>query len=151
MAVIAPTKLPDPPAAASRRFQIPDLNHHAGWLIERLVKAFPHRTERDLIGWLRGVIYANDFLFLYQDHSVALATVSRVHPLLPKGHVQEIFVFAEAGYEAEAAVFYDDFARWAKNQGLDTIVVQEMSDVPHEAIRDKLGRMFTKTITFARM
>jgi hypothetical protein len=136
-----------PPA---RRFQIPDLERHGRWIVGRLLKAFPHKSERELMGWLRGLVYANECMFLYQEHSVALATVTRTHLLLPP-HVQEIFVFAQEGYVEEAARFYADFERWARHQGIATVVVEELSDVPHEMIREKMGRLLTRTINFARL
>ena len=134
-----------------RRFELGDLSKHGGWIVDRLLKAYPHRSQRDLMGWLRGILHSNDYLFLYQEHGCALATTARVHPLLPKPHVQEIFVFAEPGHENSAAAFYENFARWAKHHDIDTVVVQEMSDVPHELVKEKLGRVFTKQITFARL
>jgi hypothetical protein len=94
---------------------------------------------------------SNEFLFLYQDHAVALATAARPHPLAPKPVVQEIFVLAEKEHEAEAAVMYDEFARWARGLGIDTVVVEEMSDVPHDMIKEKLGRIFTRQQQFARL
>jgi hypothetical protein len=147
----APALKIDTDIAPPRRFQLPDLDRHGRWLLDRMLKVFPHRTERNLIGWLRGILYSNEFLFLYQEHGVALATVMQAHPLSPKMYVQEIFVLSEPGFELLAAGFYDEFAMWAKRQGLDTIVVEEMSDVPHEAIKERLGRLFQRTVNFARL
>jgi hypothetical protein len=134
-----------------RRFELPDLTKHGGWITARLLKAFPHRTAHDLAGWLRGILYSNEFLFLYQDHGVALATVTRLHPLEPKSIVQEIFVFAQEGHEQEGAAFYDWFSRWAHSQGIDVVAVEALSDVPHEVIRERMGRLFTRQVTFARL
>lgn len=137
----------------ARRFQLPDLDTHGRWIIARLFKVYPHRTERDLIGFLRGIIGANDYLFLYRDCGVALATVAKTNPLAPKSHVEEIFVWAAPDHDpAEVAVFYEDFARWTRNQGLDVLIVEEQSDVSHETIKAVLDkRLFTKQVQFARV
>ena len=134
----------------SRRLQLADLDRHGRWIMERLLKVYPGKTDREMITWLRGIIYSNDFLFLYREHGVALAYVTRPHPLTPP-HLQEIFVLAQAGHEAEAAAFYDDMVQWAKHQGITSMVVEELTDVPHELIREKLGRVFAKQVQFARL
>lgn len=137
----------------SRRFQIPDLDTHGRWIIERLLKVYPHQTERNLIGFLRGIIADNGYLFLYQDCGVALATVAKTNPLLPKSHVEEIFVWVAPGHQPdEGAVFYEDFSRWTKHHGLDLLIVEVASDVPHETIRTVLDkRLFERKVTFARV
>lgn len=140
-----------PPAGNMRRFQLPDLDRHGRWLVERLSKAYPHRTERELMGWLRGLLYSNEFMFLYQDHAVALAVMTRAHPLEQKPIVQEMFVFAKEGHDREAVAFYGEFVRWAKNMGVETIIVEAMSDVSHDAIKEKMGRLFTRQVVFARL
>jgi hypothetical protein len=136
---------------AMRRFEVPDLDRHGGWITDRLLKAYPHRTARDLVGWLRGIIYSNEFLFLYQEHGAALATVTRAHPLEMKPVVQEMFVFAKEGHDREAVAFYDEFLRWGKNQGVDVVMVEAMSDVPHDVIKERMGRLFTRQVVFARL
>jgi len=154
MAAPAPkVVIPDAPlkeVAPSRRFQMPDIDTHGRWIMDRLLKVYPHKTERELLTWLRGLVYNNEFLFLYRDNGVALACVSRSHPLMP-AHIQEIFVIAKPGYEIEAVGFYDDIAEWGKRQGITTLVVEELTDVAHEAIKERLGRVFTKQIQFARV
>jgi hypothetical protein len=137
----------------SRRFQLPDLDTHGRWIIARLLKVYPHRTERDLIGFLRGIIGSNDYLFLYRDCGVALATVAKTNPLVLKSHVEEIFVWVAPGHNpTEAAPFYEDFAQWTRHQSLDVLIVEEQTDVPHEVIKATLDkRLFTKTVQFARV
>lgn len=138
-----------------RRFELADLSRHGGWLMTRLLAAYPHLTPRELQGWLRGLIYSPEYLFLYQDNSVGLAQVIRNFTLTPKPVIQERFVFVEdkdnAEHVAQAAEFYAEFERWAKNQSVDTIMVEELTDVPHEAIREKLGRLYTRQQIFARV
>lgn len=137
-----------------RRFELPDLARHGGWLMDRLLKAYPHLTQRELQGWLRGLIYNNEFLFLYQDHSVACAQVVRP-TLSPKPVIQERFVFVETRGSAphidEASYFYEHMLRWAKAQGADTITVGELTDVPVEKIRDRIGRVYERKQLFARV
>jgi hypothetical protein len=137
----------------ARRFQLPDLDTHGRWIIARLLKVYPHRAERDLIGFLRSIIFNNSYMFLYADHGVALATVAQTNPLAPKAHVEEIFVWAAPGHAPElAASFYVDFARWTRSQGLDVLIVEEQSDVPHETIKATLDkRLFTRQVQFTRV
>ena len=144
---------PVPEHAPARRFQLPDLDKHGRWIIARLLKVYPHRSERDLIGFLRGIIGNNSYLFLYQDYGVALATVAQTNPLAPKAHVEEVFVWAVPNQPADVcASFYVDFARWAKHQNLDVVIVEEQSDVSHEAVKVALDkRVFVKQVQFARV
>ena len=148
-----PTAAPPPPADI-RRFQIPDLDRHGGWLIKRLLLAYPHLDQRSLIGWLRGLISLNECLFLYQEHSVALAQVERSHTLAPKPLVRERFVFCQdPAYEDEAAAFYPKIATWAKHQGCHILVIKELTDVPDAKIRRALatGKFQERTQTFVKM
>jgi len=134
-----------------RRFQVPDIDRHP-WLIKRFVAAYPHITERMLPGWLRGIIYQNEFLFLYQDHSVALAQAVRPDPFTPDLIVRERFVWAEAPrYVEEAAQFYGRFKLWAKQQSAGRVVVEEQTDVPHEMIQQQLGILLETKLSYARL
>src|SRR5579864_8355295 len=134
-AVPLPTRAP----LVVRRFELPDLTRHA-WIVPRIAKAYPHLTERTTAGWLTGLIYSSEYLFLYQEHAVALAQLVRSHTLSPAPVVHERFVFAESEDHMDAAAeFYTEFARWAKHHGARTIIVEELSDVLHEKVREKLG------------
>ena len=139
------------PKADIRRFAIPDLDRHGEWIITRLLTAYPHLDRRTLIGWLRGLLYSNECLFLYQEHSVAMAQVERSHTLAPKPLVRERFVFCKPGFEDEAADFYDKFSQWAKHQGCQTLVVMELSDVPEAKVKAKVGRLFTRPQHYAKV
>ncbi len=148
-------QLPVRPAPAIRRFEIPDLARHGGWLMKRLIATYPYLSDRELQGWLRGLIYNPECLFLYQDNSVALAQVVLNYTLTPKPVIYERFVFAEdkanSAHVEQAAEFYAEFERWAKNKSVDTILVEELTDVPHDLIKKHLGRLFTRQQTFARV
>jgi hypothetical protein len=138
---------------AISRFELGDLSRHGGWLIPRLVTAL-ELPEQRLGGWLRSMIDTNEHLFLTQEHSVALAEMQRANGLADKPIVRERFVLAEdvenPEHIAEAAGFYDEFRRWAKNLGAEIILVEELSNVPHEMIKEKLGRIFTRQQQFTR-
>ena len=136
-----------------RRFQLPDLDRHP-WLIERFRLAHPHMPDPMIRSWLRGIIYSNEFLFLYQDHAVALAQTLTPN-LAPKSILVERFCWAEdprnPEYVALAAGFYEEFGRYAKQKGIEEITVEVLTDVPHEDIKARLGRLFTQQRTFARV
>lgn len=138
---------------AIRRFDIPDLDRYGHWFVPRLLKAYPHLNERSLVGWLRTIVYSNEFMFLCQDHSVALAQCMAAHTLSPKPVIEERFVFVENSDNKEqlaaASGFYDHFARWAKHHGAEVVTIMEMSDVPQELL--KLGRVFIRQQHFARI
>lgn len=138
-----------------RRFSEADLSEHGGWIMRRLIERYPHQNERGIANFLRGLLNSNEHLFLYQDHAVALAQVVRTFSLEALPIVQERFVWAEDPSNAlhihAAAAFYDWFASWAKGMETDKIVVEEMTDVPHEKIKEKLGRLYTAPLTFARV
>lgn len=139
-------------APESRRFQIPDLDRHAGWVIPRLKRAYPHLDDRTLAGWLRGLVYNPEFLFLYQENACALAQVERAYTLNPRPIVKEHFVFCRNEDAAEDAVwFYDEFKRWARNQDAEVIILSALSDVPKERIKSRFGRLFETPQIFARL
>lgn len=136
-----------------RRFELPDLHQHGGWLIARLLQAYPHLNQQTLWSFLNGLLNNNEVLFLYLPHAVALAQVMRGHTLAPRPIVQMMFVFVENRDDAAqiqaAAAFYDDVYRWAKAQGAEAIVLCELEDVPADKIKG--GRKFEKQQTFIRM
>lgn len=148
----------DPPF--TRRFERPDIDKHAAWFIPRILKTFPHQTERSVYTWLLNIMDSNEFMFLYQDKAVALAQVV-AYSLRPEAIVEEIFVWCEDPRDkdqlAAAAHFYDHFYQWAKRKGVPTLIVEENSDVPHEMIRRQLGneeqqkRLFERKLIFARV
>lgn len=134
-----------------RRFSEADLSMHGKWILKRLLQAYPTQTERSLIGWLRNLNFDNASLFLATDHGVALFQVTSIFTLAHKPLVIERFVFVMEGFGSECLEFYGEAAKWAKSQAIDQIIVEELSDIPHEAIKDKLGRLFQRQQTFARL
>ena len=134
-----------------RRFNAADLSKHGGWIMRRLLKAFPHQNERGLAGWLRETINSNTSLFLYMDHGVALFQVVSANSLEHKPMVYERFVFAEEGYVPEVSKLYDEVGKWAKSMGVEKIVVRVLSDIDEILIKDILGRLYTQTQLVARV
>ena len=139
------------PTPTLRRFALPDLSTHGTWLLPRLEQSFPHLNQRFILGWIRNLLYDNANLFLYQDHSVALFQLTSVYSLAPKPEIIERFVFCQEGFQKEASNFYEEVGRWAKSQGVEKVWVEELSDVPHEMIKDKIGRIFQRQQQFARV
>lgn len=137
-----------------RRLDLADLSWCGAWLLPRLVTAL-ELPEQRIAGWLRSLIDTNENLILVQPHSVALATVERSNGLSDKPVVRERFVFVQdrdnIEHVREAAGFYVEFARWAKNLGAGIILVEELTDVSHDLIKEKLGRVFTRQQQFARL
>lgn len=138
-----------------RRFQTADLSTHAKWVLPRLLQAFPHLSEQQAAGWLRGVCDSNEHLFLRLPRAVGLAQVLGDHTLAPRQRVVERFVWCENPADKEqvaaAALLYDEFARWGKKLGCEVLIVEEMTDVPHDAIKAQLGRVYTRQEQFARL
>ena len=150
----AALKLVDNPFAM-RKFDTADLSEHGAWLLPRLMQAYPHLNERAAATFLQTIMYNNDYCFLYQRTGVALAQVMSAHTLDPKAVIYERFVWVRDREDKEqlklAAEFYEEFHRWAKLQATDVIIVEENSDVPHDMIKEKLGRIFSRQQQFAKL
>jgi len=140
--------------ATMRRLEVADIEQHF-WIVARLKAAYPHLDERTIPGWLRTVVYQNDLLALFQEHSVALAQTVRPDPFTPKLVVWERFVFAQdpknQRHLAEASLFYERFSAWARTQDIQEMVVGVRSDVPGDMIRDRLGKLSQMTNYVARV
>lgn len=138
-----------------RRFFLPDMDRHP-WIVQRLCETYKI-TDRQAIGWLRSLMESSEFCFLYLDNSAALFEVTRQHTLAVKPILTERFVWCkdpeDKALHAEACSFYEFAAAWARNKDIDTIIVEENSDVPHEMVREikKLGRVFEKKQWFAKV
>jgi len=142
------------PAPVIRKFDTADLSKHGGWIIPRMMKSFPHLNERGAATFLQNINYNNEYLFLYSETGVAVAQVMSAHSLDMSPIVYERFVWVEdrenQGQIKVAAEFYTEFYRWAKTLGATVIIVEENTDVPHDMIKEKLGRIFTRQQQFAR-
>ena len=138
-----------------RRFELADLSLHGPWLMKKFAAVFPDLTEQWIAGYLRGTLYSNEMMFLYQDHAVALAQIVHSPGIKPVKVVQERFVWVEdredkAQLEA-AADFYTHMKQWAKRMDAERIIVCENTDVPKSLIEARLGRLFDTKISHARM
>ena len=142
---------------APRRFELPDLSQHGQWVLKRLLTVYKHLNEQQLAGWLRGVVYSNEFLFLYLPRGIALFQVERAHTLNPAPIIRQHFVWVQNPADQEQVVaaseFYSKVMTWAKQQSASTIVGIDLnSDVPQEMVKDKCEkRVFTREEKFVRL
>lgn len=152
----------DIPPAQIRRFYLSDMTEKGRWVIDRLVKVFPNQNERSVIGWLNVIISENEFLCLALGPSgeapKAVCFAQRVTPdtLSSKPIIREIFVWCEdpdnALLQQQAGEFYSWMAKWAKDQGIDKLILMERSDVPIATVREKFGgKLHEFKTVFARV
>lgn len=148
--LIAPTALPE-----IRRLQIPDLDRHAGWFLPRFQKTFPHLNQRQAIGFLKNVIYDNEFLFLFQNNAVAMAQAMSAHGLDASTIIWERFVWVadptDQDQLEQASHFYTEFLTWAKRKSVAIVHIEENTDVPHELIRSRVGRVLNTEQKFVKL
>jgi len=153
----AAEKLPETEAVLPiepRKFNLPDFETHGIWLIPRMCETFPSLSPRSAANFLRGILYANDYKFMFLPNAVALAQTVKDFMLDPMPTVRERFVWCQDREDkiaqVQAAAFYDEFAKWARWQGCETMIVEESSDVPHDLIREKLGRVLMRQQSYVR-
>ena len=141
-------ELPSVDTSSLRRFEIPDLDRHREWFLPRIRAAYKHLNDRQLVGWLRGICHSNEFQFLYQDTCVGMFQIMSAHTLMPQPTIYERFVFCadkdNVEHQKQAAQFYAEAAKWGRFQAAGAIIVEQMSDVPHEMIRAVTGRLMTR-------
>lgn len=146
----------DRPLPFTRRFERPDIDKHAEWLFPRMLKTFPHMPEfRNVQTFILNILPVNEYIFLVQDHAVALAQIARIG-IDPNPVIEEIFVWcADPGnieQQEDAAHFYTHFAELAKRRGIATIIVDQNTDVPRNLIADATGkRVFDTKQSYLRM
>lgn len=138
-----------------RRFEIADLTTHGPWLMKRFTQKRPDLQEQQIAGWLRGRIYDNEHLFLYQDNAVAMAQLVHSPGLKMVKVVQEHFVWVRNREDKtqldHAADFYDHMKVWAQRLSAERIIVCEDTDVPKSLIQQRLGRVYDTTVSHARV
>lgn len=146
---------PDLPIPVSRRFEIPDLERHGLWLVPRLLEAYPHLNQIQLVGFLRSAVYNNEFLFLCQDNAVALAQTMSEQTLQPRQIIWERFVFCKDPENPEhvrqAAAFYGDIANWARRKNIEYVVVDQNTDVSFEQMGEYMPQIRPSEIHLARI
>ena len=138
-----------------RRFEVADLTTHGPWLLKRFMQKRPDLAEGQIAGWLRGRIYDNEHLFLYQDNAVAMAQLIHAPGLKMVKVVQEHFVWVKDKGDKDqidcAADFYDHMKVWAQRLGAERIIVCEDTDVPKSVIQQRIGRVYDTTVSHARV
>ena len=155
MAEAAEKIAPPHEMAVVRRFELADLSRHGPWLLQRFGVEFPEVPERTVAGYLRGLIESPEYMFLYQDNSVALAQLIHLPGFQVRRAVQEHFVWCEDKADKRqleyAADFYVHMAEFARRRDAQTMFVCEKTDVPKHLIEQRLGRLFDTKTTFARV
>jgi hypothetical protein len=141
--------------APVRRFEMPDLSQHGPWLMRRFQTKFPDVPDSHIAGYLSGLVYNNEHMFLYQPHAVALAQLVLSPGIKPVKIMQERFVWVEDRNDKEqlenAADFYSEMKLWGKRQNAERIFACEDTDVPKPLIVARLGRLFDATVSHARI
>jgi hypothetical protein len=128
----------EPPPSPAHRFIDPDFDSCGIWLLAELQSRFRQLTERNIMGWLRGLIHNPEFLFLRNDKAVLLA--QQTHEFLePRPVVLEIFCLAQDGGNQHAAALYVEMKRWAQSLGALRLVVEEFTNVPHPMVVEAFG------------
>jgi hypothetical protein len=100
------------------KFMLADVPARGEWLLERLVKWWPHLSAATFAGRLRAWINSNSHHFLKSPHSIGLFRVVRTE-LDPLPIAEDIFLFAdEPGvHELEMHAIYRVARVWAKGLG----------------------------------
>jgi hypothetical protein len=142
-------------SSSVQRFGPADLTTHARWMMPRLMELYPHRNEFAIATFLKSLCDRNDCLFWRQPHSVCLAEVIQVFTLDPKPILMERFVWCEDRqnyhHVEEAAWFYDHMRSWAASADIEKMYIERSSDVPHEKITERVGRLSSEKIVVARV
>jgi hypothetical protein len=143
----------EPEPEQARRFFMPDLDRHAGWLLERMVQAYPHLNTQQAHGWLRSVLGSNEFMIVYLSCGVGL--FQSWHPTLaPQPVIKQHFVWAmdpnNRNQVKACAEIYVELVRWAKRMRITKIIDVEMNtDLPIELVKQKLGRINSREQLYA--
>lgn len=138
--------LPGTPVAAVstlRRFSLADFSSHGHWMAKRLAARFPQLSDKQVFGWLNGLVYSPEYYFVCQENSVALAQCVKNFTLDPHPAVQEHFVFVQDrendAHLEQAAEFYAEFIRWGQSKDADVILLSASSDVPEDMVKRAIG------------
>jgi hypothetical protein len=91
----------------------------------------------------------------HQPNSIALVQLERGYMIEPKPIIRERYVLArdpkDPEHVTEAALFYDHIKMWAERLEAEFVILSDMSDVPLDMIKKKMGRTFEKHITYVRV
>jgi hypothetical protein len=157
---VTPAQPVSVPQNIVRRFAPADLDKHGNWLTERLRAAYPHLTDRQVFSWLRGSLESNEVNIVCTPHAVGMAQVSH-KPLSALVFIEEVFVFVrmdkmEKGEDeksrlAEGVPIYQQFLAWAQSMGALEIIVERLTDIPRDQIKQGVGRMFSREVAFVKV
>jgi hypothetical protein len=159
LAIVADVNIPSE-RIEMRRFMTADLSSHGAWMIPRMLKAYPELTEQSAVGWIKGFVHSNEYLFLRQDNAVALAQLMPGYSLVPAQIVQERFVWVTDSKNQEqvehAADFYSEMYQWANRlTGVKDIIVDENTDVPRAMIEKRMTdhkcRLLKREMSYVRV
>lgn len=140
----AAEQIVDLPEPKIRRYQTADIQKHAIWLFPRMARAFPHMSQQTQYTWLLNVLQNNnDLLPLFHEKGIAFfQSVSTL--ILPNSHIEELFVWVEDATDPEqmraGAAFYKHVYEWATTRGLQTVMIENNTDISRKAILEVTGR-----------
>jgi hypothetical protein len=147
-------KVETPHTITSRNFVLPDWTDTRNWLLPRLKVKWPHLQDIQIDGWIRSIIDGRDFMLIRTDNAVACAQMVK-DSLSPVPEVIEKFVIAKSrengDHVEECMHLYGDLVRWAKNVGARDFTIEQFTDVKHEIIAARLGRVFDRETKFLRV
>lgn len=148
-------KLPEVELPYIRRFQSADIQKHAPWLFPRMASAFPHMSQASHYTWMLNVLMNNDVLGLYHDKGVAFAVVTS--PIIGKEPtIEELFVWVQDAADPEqmraGAHFYSHFYEWASRRNVQTVIIENNTDISRKAILEATGRrVFEAKLSYMRV
>ncbi len=138
-------------AALTRRFFGSDLEEMGPWLLTRLKAKYANLNELNYVGFFRGCMSGNEWLFLRTDHAVGLANL-RYEPLNPVAYVEEVFVLCKEGPEPRRAQqeemldIYRHFRDWMESHGARLSILDRFTDLPLGMLKKEFeGRLRTET------
>ena len=120
---------------------------------ERLKDKFPAASTDALMSYLRAQVLRLDVLFVRTENAIAMFEVVR-EPLCDSD-IRERFVFAlpktipEA--VAEAADLYPFAMRWGDDIYVNHMYIEELSDVPRDMIKERVGKIRLKQQTYVAL
>lgn len=143
---------PVPPRNVSiRRFGLADIEDMGMWLMTRLRERYPHVNDRMFIGWIRGCMESNEFLFIRSENAAGMAITDH-RPLTSAPIVREVFLLSRNDDIMEAAQLYPHIRHWAESMGASEITIECFSDVPHEIVREVIGsRVFIRETMLVKL
>lgn len=140
--VLAPATMPIDMNETVTKFNVPDLNTHGAWLLERLRKRYPHVTDQRIAGWLRCMIGTHTALFIKATDTVGLAVIGDSSAFDVRPIVEEVFVYSAPDADrGRGCLIYKRFLAWARSMNAAELRVEADTDVPRELVQQIVGRV----------